>query len=367
MRKMTIAQLADIVGGHVDGDGSAEVTGLSEPQTAGPDDLAVAMSAKFLAQLGEGAARAAIVATDATAAALGLQAIIRVERPRLAMAELTGAFAMGESRASVASNIHPSAIVEDGATIEDGCILGANVVVEAGAHISGGTRIGAGSVIGQKVTIGPDSTIAANVTIGQGARIGARFVAHGGVVIGGDGFSFVTPEPSAVDEVKANLSDPGKAASQSWVKIASLGGVVIEDDVEIGANSSVDAGTIRPTHVGSGTKIDALVQVGHNAVIGANCLLCAHVAVGGSAEVGEGSVLGGQVGVADNITLGPGVVAGGATKILSSVPAGRAILGYPAVKMEQHVEIYKALRRLPRLMARVAGLEKAVSKEDAND
>ena len=114
-------------------------------------------------------------------------------------------------------------------------------------------------------------------------------------------------------------------------------------------------------------EIDALVQVGHNAVIGANCLLCAHVAVGGSAEVGEGSVLGGQVGVADNITLGPGVVAGGATKILSSVPAGRAILGYPAVKMEQHVEIYKALRRLPRLMARVAGLEKAVSKEDAND
>lgn len=364
MPEFTLAELAALIDGQVHGDGGLPVRGLAEPGEAGPDDLAVAMSARFLAQIVRGRAQAAIVAEGAPWQDMGLKGVIVTQRPRLAMAGLTTRFAPS---ATAEPTIHPSAIIDSAALIDNQVSIGPHAVVEAGARIGAGSILGAGVFVGAGAHLGAGARLAPHVIIAAGTRIGANFVGHAGVVIGGDGFSFVTPEPSGVDEVKGSLADPVNTASQAWAKIASIGGVVIGDDVEIGANSSVDAGTIRPTHVGNGTKIDALVQVGHNARVGENCLLCAHVAVGGSAVIGAGSVLGGQVGVADNVTLGEGVIAGGATKILSNVPQGRAILGYPAIKMEQHVEIYKALRRLPRLISRVAGLEKAISKDPSND
>ena len=135
-----------------------------------------------------------------------------------------------------------------------------------------------------------------------------------------------------------------------WHRIHSLGGVEIGDEVEVGANSCVDAGTIRATRVGEGTKIDSLVQVGHNVVVGAHCLLCAQAGVAGSTVIGDRVVVGGKAGVADNLKVGHDVVLGGGTIVLSNVPAGRVMMGYPAVKMQSHIEGYKALRRLPRLI-----------------
>jgi UDP-3-O-[3-hydroxymyristoyl] glucosamine N-acyltransferase len=172
------------------------------------------------------------------------------------------------------------------------------------------------------------------------------------VAIGGDGFSFVTAEASNVEKARETLGEGAMTAPADprWHRIHSLGGVVIGDDVEVGANSCVDAGTIRPTRVGSGTKIDSLVQVGHNVIIGAHCLLCAQAGVAGSTVLGNRVVVGGKAGVADNLKIGDDVVLGGGSVVLSNVPAGRVMMGYPATKMATHIEGYKALRRLPRIL-----------------
>jgi UDP-3-O-[3-hydroxymyristoyl] glucosamine N-acyltransferase len=163
-----------------------------------------------------------------------------------------------------------------------------------------------------------------------------------------------------VEEIRETLGSRAEIRGQSWTRIHSLGAVTIGDDVEIGANCCIDRGTIRDTQIGSGTKLDNLVHVGHNVEIGRDCLLCGQVGIAGSARIGDRVVMGGQCGVNDNIFVGNDVIAGGATKIFTNAPAGRVLLGYPAVKMETHVEMQKSLRRLPRLAARVAALEKGV-------
>ena len=152
------------------------------------------------------------------------------------------------------------------------------------------------------------------------------------------------------------------ASDQTWTRIHSLGSVVIGDDVEIGANSCIDSGTIRPTRIGNGVKMDNLVHIGHNVVIGNDCLLCGQVGIAGSSRLGKNVVLAGQTGVNDNIFIGDNVIAGGASKIFTNVPAGRVILGYPAVKMQNHIDSYKALRRLPKLFKDIAELKKTVFK-----
>ncbi len=145
------------------------------------------------------------------------------------------------------------------------------------------------------------------------------------------------------------------AQGQAWQRIASIGGVVIGDDVEIGANVTIDQGTIRATRIGNGCKLDNQVHIGHNVVIGDHCLLCGQVGIAGSTVVGDYVVMGGQAGAADNLSIGSGAIIGAGSGVLSNVPKGRSMMGYPAVAMQTHVEMYKALRRLPRLLARLAG------------
>ena len=358
MKRHGIAELAAALGLRHEGDGALRVGAPAEPASAGPGNLAVALAPRYAEALAQGQARAALLWEGADWRALGLEAAIFAPRPRLAMAALTAHYA-GEGRTGEGAGalIHETAVIEPGAELGPGARVGPFAHVGAGARIGPDARIGPHVSIASGVRIGPGCILEAGVRIGPNVVIGARFHAHPGVVIGADGFSFVTEEPSAAEVARESL---GRAEAerpvQPWRKIHSLGGVHLGDDVEIGANSSVDAGTIRPTRIGDGSKLDALVQVGHNVIVGRHCLLCAHVAVGGSAVLGDGVVLGGQAGVADNIRIGDGVIAGGASKILSSVPAGRAVLGYPAMKMEAHVASYRALRRLPRLLARLGGL-----------
>jgi UDP-3-O-[3-hydroxymyristoyl] glucosamine N-acyltransferase len=360
----TIAELAEALAAKAVGDLSFSVTRLSEPASAGETELAVAMEPKFVAELSRGRAQAAILSDGTDWQSLGLKAALLVDRPRVAMARLTQKF-LGVSHNNPV--IHPAAIVDPSAKIGARVTVGPFSVIEAGALIGDDAVIGNQVTISVGALIGTNAIIQTGVHIGPNVVIGDNFIAHPGVVIGADGFSFVTAEPSAMEKARKSLGDVGEGNSeQPWIKIHSLGGVLIGDDVEIGANSSVDAGTIRATSIGSGTKFDAHVHVGHNVEVGRNCLLCAQVGIGGSARVGDYVVLGGQVGVADNITIGDGVIAGGASKILSNVPKGRAILGYPAVKMKTHVESYKALRRLPRLFRDVENLRRTVSKEDDN-
>jgi UDP-3-O-[3-hydroxymyristoyl] glucosamine N-acyltransferase len=234
--------------------------------------------------------------------------------------------------------------------------IGALTVVGAGAEIGEGTRIGPQVTVAPGARIGPEGLIHSGVRIGRRVTIGARVLIQPNAVIGGDGFSFVTSEPAHVEVARETMGKgvPPVLSDPTWHRIHSLGGVEIGDDVEIGSGTTVDAGTIRPTRIGDGTKIDNMVMVAHNAVVGRHCLLCGHSGVAGSTVLGDRVVIGGQSGVADNLTVGDDVVVTGGSSVLSSVPAGRVMMGNPATRMDLQVESYKALRRLPRLLRDLA-------------
>ncbi|MDR5651815.1 UDP-3-O-(3-hydroxymyristoyl)glucosamine N-acyltransferase [Ruixingdingia sedimenti] len=356
----SIREIAAALGAQAEGALDLRVARVSEPASAGPDALALAMDPKYADGLAKGQARAALVWPGADWRALGLEAAIVVPRPRLAMAGLTRAFDPGPA---IAPGIHPLAVVDPGAQIGAGVAIGPFVTIAAGAVIGPRARIAAHCSIGPDARIGADALLLDRVFIGRGVTIGDRFIAQPGAVVGADGFSFVTPEKSGVEEIRGTLGQRDRIRQQSWQRIHSLGAVTLGDDVEIGANSTIDRGTIRDTAVGSGTKLDNLVHIGHNVQVGRDCLLCAQVGIAGSSRIGDRVVLAGQCGVNDNIFVGDDVIAGGASKIFTNVPAGRVVLGSPAVKMETQIEINKALRRLPRLAAVVTALQKAVSKD----
>ena len=351
----TIRDIAQALGAEAEGDLDLAVTGASEPQAAGPDQLALAMDPRYGDGIAKGRARAAVVWPGADWRAMGLKAAIFAPRGRLAMAGLTRLMDPGPA---IAPGVHPMTVVEASASIGEGAAIGPFVVIGAGVVIGPGARIASHVSIAEGARIGAGALILQGARIGARVTIGDRFICQPGAVIGADGFSFVTPEKSGVEEIRETLGSRAEIRDQSWTRIHSLGAVTIGDDVEIGANVCVDRGTIRDTVIGSGTKLDNLVHIGHNVQVGRDCLLCGQVGVAGSARIGDRVVLAGQVGVNDNIFVGDDVIAGGATKIFTNAPAGRVLLGYPAVRMETHVEMQKALRRLPRLAARVTALEK---------
>ena len=349
--RVTIAEIAAALGAEAEGDLSLEIGAAAEPQAAGPGDLALVMDPKYVDRLAAGGARAALVWPGADWRALGLAAAIFAPRGRLAMAHLTQLLDPGPA---IAPGIHAMSVVDPTARIGEGACVGPFVTIGAGAVIGPRARIGSHCTIGDGARIGADAVLMPGARIGARVTIGDRYIGQSGSCIGGDGLSFVTPEPSGIEEIRHTLGKREEIRAQSWVRIHSLGGVRIGDDVEVGVNSCIDRGTVRDTVVGRGTKLDNLVHLGHNVEVGEDCLFCALVGIAGSVKVGSRVVLAGQVGVSDNIFIGDDVIAGGGTKILSNAPAGRVLLGYPAVKMDLHVEMQKALRRLPRLAATVA-------------
>ncbi len=360
----TIQQIATALGGRAEGDVGLKVLRASEPAGADAQALALAMDQKYADGLAQGAAEAAILWEGADWRALGLKAAIFVPRPRYAMSGLTQLMDPGPE---IAPGHHPTAVIDPSAEIGAGAAIGPFVVIGARAKIGARVRIAAHASVAEDARVGDDALLMQGVRIGARVVIGDRFIAQPGAVVGADGFSFVTPEKSAVENVRDTLGDSGETAEQSWTRIHSLGSVSIGDDVELGANTTIDRGTIRNTSIGSGSKLDNLVHVGHNVQIGDDCLLCGQVGIAGSTRIGNRVVLAGQCGVNDNIFIGDDVIAGGGTKIFTNAPKGRVLLGYPAMKMDTHVEVYKGLRRLPRLMAQVAALQKAVSNRDQND
>jgi UDP-3-O-[3-hydroxymyristoyl] glucosamine N-acyltransferase len=354
-----IADIARALGAAAEGDVDLIVTGASEPAMARVDQLALAMDPRYADGLAKGKAVAAMLWPGADWQGFGLKAAIFAPRARLAMAGLTQLMDPGPA---IAPGLHPMSVIDATAAIGEGVAIGPFVSIAAGVVIGPRARIAAHVSIGAGAVIGADALLMDGARIGHHVCIGNRFIAQPGAVIGSDGFSFVTPEKSGVEEIRETLGHRDDIRGQSWTRLHSLGAVTIGDDVEIGANACIDRGTIRDTMIGSGSKLDNLVHVGHNVQIGRDCLICGQVGIAGSARIGDRVVLGGQCGVNDNIFVGDDVIAGGATKIFTNAPAGRVLLGYPAVKMETHVEMQKALRRLPRLAARVAEIEKVIPK-----
>ncbi|WP_308915182.1 UDP-3-O-(3-hydroxymyristoyl)glucosamine N-acyltransferase [Jannaschia sp. LMIT008] len=355
----TLSQIAAALGRPVLGDGAIPVARAAEPSSAGSDDLALAMSPAYGDALRAGAARAAILWDGADWRSFGLAGAITVPRARLAMATITAALDPGPGWARRVG-VHHTAILGADVTLGDGVVVGPGAVVGDGVRIGSNGRIGPMVFVGDGAVIGDDALIHARAFVGDRVRIGHRVTCQAGAVIGSDGFSFVTPEESGIERARRTLGDQGDIRPQAWTRIHSLGAVEIGDDVEIGAGATIDRGTVADTVIGTGTKLDNQVHVGHNVRVGRDCLLCGQVGIAGSAVIGDRVVLGGQVGVSDNITVGDDVVAGGGTGILSRVAPGKVLLGYPATDMDKQIELTRAVRRLPRLAKQVAALRDVV-------
>ena len=354
----TTQAIAQAVDGVLIGDGNILIERMTHPsEVQGERDLALAVDKTLISLLAKSKARAAVISRDAEIEPGLMDACIVVGRPRLAMARLTNLFAEDVSHHD---GIHPTALIEDGAQ------LGQNVSVGAYAYVGKNAVIGADSVIHPQVYIGPDAILGHNALIYPGARVGARVqlgdrcIVHFNASIGADGFSFVTPEVGSIESVRA--TGAVEATNHELTRIASLGTVIVGDDVEVGANSSIDRGTIAATRIGNGTKIDNQVQVGHNVIIGENCLLCGRVGVAGSAVIGNRVVLGGGAGVADHVKVGDDVIAMALTGIAGNILPKTVVGGFPAQPRDRLIENYFYFGRIKNFMKRV---EMLVSRMDA--
>lgn|SRR5690625_26669 len=331
-----------------------------EGELDGPD-----VAVDRLASTGPGAAGAVVIAFDSDAARaaassepavivvpFGLArdpdyqgALIRVQEPRIALAQLTRIF---DTRPLPPAGVHPTASLAADAQLGDDVKIAAGAVIGSGATLGRGTIVGAGTVVGENASIGENCRLHSRVTVLDGTTIGDRVIIHSGAVIGSDGFGYA-PSPSGAS------------------KIHHLGRVVIADDVEIGANSTIDRGTVGDTVIGARTKIDNLCQVAHNVSIGEDCLIAAQCGIAGSTVVGRGVTMGGSVGIADHLTIGDGATLGGGSGVTKSVPAGETWFGYPARPYRRFVRESYLLSRLERIWAFVRAGEKAQRQEAQQD
>jgi UDP-3-O-[3-hydroxymyristoyl] glucosamine N-acyltransferase len=328
---MLVRDVAAALSAQVVGDGALSIERVVHPAAAArPSDLAVAMTADALAALAGSKAQAAIVADKSANADGRLNAMIVTTDGRAALAKLTSLFDRGPAHAS---GVHPSAIVAPDATIGEGASIGPFVTIGPRSRIGARTVVLANVSIGADVTIGDDGLIYSGVRIGDLVTIGARAIIHFNAAIGSDGFSFV----------------PGGKGGMP-ARVHSLGAVAIGDDVEIGANTTIDRATLETTRIGDGTKIDNLVQIAHNVQIGRSCLICGMVGISGSVEIGDGVLLGGGVGIADHVKIGKGAMVAAGSGVGTNIAAGIKVSGYPAMLHERSVDIYAFLSRHKRFL-----------------
>ena len=347
---MILREIAAALSAPVEGDGSLEIARITDPAYAsGPADLALAMTRESVPALAHTKARAVVVALKAAAAIERFDAVIKVDHPRHALAVLTRLFDHPVHRGR---GIHPSAVVAPDAQIDEGVSIGPLSVIGPRA------RIGAGTAILPHVTVGADAVVGRDCLFHPGARIGDRVVIGDRVIlqhnasIGADGFSYAGPAPGE------------RAAGQEMddlQRINSLGTVIIGDDVEIGANSAVDRATLDATRIGRNSKIDNLVQIGHNTEIGENCLICGMVGISGSVHIGNRVILGGAVGVADHVTIESDAMIAGGSGVMNDVPARGKMFGYPAMPRKRAFEQINYLARVRTLFTEFGELKKRIT------
>jgi UDP-3-O-[3-hydroxymyristoyl] glucosamine N-acyltransferase len=359
----SLAEIADAIGARAEGATGMRIHRPAHPADAGPHDIAVALDKAHVAQIPDGAARVAMVADGTDWQALGLAGVVLVKRGRPALAGLTALYASPpavEHGISPLAATHAEAEIGPHVTVGAFCTIGEGAVIGEGTTLLGHVSIGAGATVGCGCLLHP------GVRIGDGVHVGDRTILHANAVIGADGFSFVTPSPGAVESAERTGRVDDGARNARLLRIHSLGAVTLGDDVEIGACTTIDRGTLRDTVIGHGTKLDNQVQVGHNVRIGGNCLICAQVGIAGSVVIGDRVVLGGQTGIADHVQVEHDVVIGARGGVVANVPAGSVLLGAPAIPRDEALRQSLALRRLPRLVEAVRAIQKRLSAQDAS-
>ncbi len=332
---MTVQQVAEFLNGTARGDSGREIRGVASLESAGPDDLTYAEGARAVESAARSRAGCILVSPGVTLAG---QTTIAVSHPKLAF--IRAAEAIFPPRVAK-PGIHPTAVIAPDAVLGEKVSIGPYVVIETGVSVGAGTRLGAGVFLGEGAQVGAECLLYPRVTLYPGARLGNRVILHAGVVVGGDGFGYVF--------------DEGR-----HVKFPQLGQVIVEDDVEIGSNSTVDRGSLGTTVVGEGTKIDNLVQVAHNVRVGRHCVIAAQTGISGSVEIGDYVVMGGQVGIGDHARIEARAVLGGGAGILPGkiVREGETVWGRPARRLAEFKRLYAHLAALPALAEKVKELSR---------
>lgn len=330
---MKLREIAERLGCRLEGDGEVEIGGVAGIEDAGPGDLTFLANPRYTHALHATRAAAVILGGDAPPAPC---AMLRSENPYLVFGRAVGLLSPPPS---VEPGVHRLAAVDGSARLGDGVSIGPFVAVGAGVTIGARTVVLPHVTIGPGATIGAECRLHAHVSIRERVVLGDRVVVQDGAVVGADGFGFA------------------KRPDGSYEKIPQPGLVVVEDDVEIGANTTIDRPAVGETRVRAGAKIDNLVQVAHGVRVGRNALLCAQVGIAGSSTIGDRVVLAGQVGVAGHLEVGDGVVATAQTGIPNSVEANTLISGYPAIPNRDWLKASAVFKRLPELRKAVADLE----------
>ncbi len=333
MTTRTLAELAAELGGVVVGDGATVIRGVAGIREALPGDITFLANVRYEPHLNETRASAVICSREPRHAALPL---LQVDNPYLAFQRAVLIFRPDTYRP--APGIHTSAVVAPDAELGVEVSIGPHSVVESEARLGDRVVVMAGGYVGAKVTIGEDTFLYPHVTVREECVVGARCILHPGVVVGGDGFGFAL--------------DRGR-----YHKVPQVGNVVIGDDVEIGANATIDRATTDSTRIGDGTKIDNLVQVGHNVVTGRHCIIVAQVGIAGSTELEDYVTIGGQAGLVGHIRVGRGAMVGGQSGVTKSVAPDAVVTGYPAVPHATWKRVYALLQKLPQLFQRTRELE----------
>ena len=330
----TAKAIADAVGAKLEGDGTVELRGVAAPERAGAHDLIYVERAKHADRAASSAALCVIAAENI---ALPGKIVLRSAQPKLAFAK---AAALILERVPIATGIHPTAIIAPLARISPTASIGPFAVIGEDARVGEGTQIGAHSVIGAGCWIGEHCRIHPRVTLYAGVRIGHRVEIHSGAVIGADGFGYAQGE------------------GRYW-KFPQVGIVEIADDVEIGANTTIDRGSLDDTRIAEGVKLDNLVHIAHNCQIGAHTVMAAQVGLSGSCEFGKHVVVGGQAGFGEQCYLEDGAVIGGQSGVLGgkTIRSGQTVWGTPARPLEKFKEQFAWQARLPELTARIKELE----------
>ena len=336
---ISLAEIARLVQGKIRGDDQLEIRGVAPFEEASPKDISLAADAKYLNRIGESEAGALIVPMTCDAADGNM---VLVENPRAAFAKIMACFY---------PQAKPGDSVSDKANIGEHLSVGQDVqigpFVSIGNHVSIGNRVAIhpGAVLGDGVTVGNDVVIEPNVVIMERCRIGNRVVIHAGTVIGTDGFGFAQE-------------------GERHLKIPQTGNVVIGDDVEIGANNTIDRATFGSTRIGNGVKTDNLVHVAHNVIVGDHTLLIAQVGIAGSVTIGKHVILAGQVGVAPHVVIGDHVMVGPQSGIAKSIPDNQVVTGTPGMPHKHFLKVQRIIQSLPDLRKRILHLEKKLKKPE---
>lgn len=345
MTTKTLRELAAICGASLEGDGDRLVTGPASLAEAGPTEVSFLANPRYESQIATTAAAAVIVAEDYVCSNGELQ-LLRCEDPNSAFTEVVRAFAGEEEGIDV--GVHPSAVVEASAEVHGSARVGPLVYIGAGARLGRGAVAHAGVVIEARAEVGEETVLQAGVRLLRGVTVGARCFIGAGSVLGSEGFGF----------------DRDGAA---WVKVPQCGTVSVADDVEMGANVTIDRARFGTTRIGQGAKLDNLVHVGHNSFVGTNAMLIAQVGLAGSCRVEEEAILAGRVGVVGHITVGAGARIAGGSIVWSDLEPGGEYMGIPARPKVEHLRAVALSRRLPSIIERIRVLEARSPESEGED